>query len=209
VNARSVTIGAGPEAPIFIELRFRRPLAVYAQRAPRYRFGFTALTVVAIGAGFATSGVAVASGNTSSAKWIVFTLGLLVAIVNSVQQNWKPSQRSASEYQAAAALKTEGWNFVYKRGAYAALSDDSSTWGVFVDAVNGILRAAATLDEVSTTDPPPPPPPPPSPAAATPTTPPSPSPPSTPPNAAGDTANAAAETPTPSPTPTTSLGHHS
>jgi hypothetical protein len=164
--------------------------------------------VVAIGAGFATSGVAAASGNTSSAKWIVFTLGLLVAIVNSVQQNWKPSQRSASEYQAAAALKTEGWNFVYKRGAYAALSDDGSTWGVFVDAVNGILRAADTLDEVSTTDPPPPPPA----AAVTPTTPPSPP---LPPDATAETAetadttDTAAETPTPSATPTTSLGDHS
>jgi hypothetical protein len=130
-------------------------LAVYLQRAPRYQFRFTVLTVVAIGAGFATSGVAAASGNTSWAKWVVFTLGLLVAVVNSVQQNWKPSQRSASEFKAAAALKNEGWNFVYKRAAYAAVTDDGATWGVFVDAVNGILQAAESLDEVSTPDPPP------------------------------------------------------
>ena len=75
-------------------------------------------------------------------------LGILVGVLTTINQVWGPSQRSVARYQAAYALRREGWNFLHERGRYETLPDEQKL-GAFIDEVNRIHDAVESIDASS------------------------------------------------------------
>ena len=64
-------------------------------------------------------------------------------------------QKAASRTQGANALRAEGWAFVHSRGRYTNVADVREAFGLFIDEVGSIARAAAEVDEAGPEGPPP------------------------------------------------------
>lgn len=130
----------------WLRWRFRQPLERDAWAGPAFGKAATAIGVTTIGAGLASSALASAGG--TGTKALVASLGILVGVLAAVNQIWRPSQRSVARYQAAFALRREGWDFLQDRGRYAVI-DSGGRLGAFVDEVTRIHRAVESVDEAS------------------------------------------------------------
>jgi hypothetical protein len=130
-----------PEFSRFVAHRFYRPFRHSINSAPKYGFAFSAISVLVIGAGLASS--ALASANQANTPFVV-ALGLLVAVAAAVNRLWRPGLRGAVRHETANSLRREGWSFVCGRGEYA---DGTDQRGAFVDRVERINVKAETIDE--------------------------------------------------------------
>jgi hypothetical protein len=123
--------------------QFHAPLVRDAVAGPAFGKTATAIAVVTIVAGLTSSGLA-ATGE--GAKIVVVALGIVVGVLSGINQTWRPSQRSVVRYQAAFALRREGWDFLRDRGRYTRL-DPQIRVAAFVDEVTRIHRAVELVDE--------------------------------------------------------------
>jgi hypothetical protein len=133
----------------FVRLRFQEPLRANARGGPLYGRAFTAMSVATIAAGLASSAVATASsGETLGTSDTVFVaiLGILVSVLAAITQIWRPAQRSVARYQAAYALRREGWDYVHDLGRYEAL-EGAARRPAFITEVNRIHRGVEAIDE--------------------------------------------------------------
>lgn len=130
----------------WLRCRFREPLERDASAGPTFGKAATAIGVTTIGAGLASSAAASAWGD--DATVLVAGLGILVGLLTAVNQIWRPSQRSVARYQAAFALRREGWDFVQDSGRYSRLAPDVQVQ-TFVEEVNRIHRAVESIDEAT------------------------------------------------------------
>jgi hypothetical protein len=137
---------SGQELEDWVKYRFQGPLIASAEAGPDYGKAFTALSVLTIAAGLASSVIASATGQPS--KVAIGALGLAVGLLTAINRIWNPAQRSVARYQAAYALRREGWDFVNGRGRYGKLDADKRL-GAFIDEVGRIHREVESLDETA------------------------------------------------------------
>jgi len=130
----------------WLHLRFREPLEHDARAGPSFGKAATAIGVATIGAGLASSALATTTGN--GATELVAVLGIGVGVLTAINQIWRPSQRSVARYQAAYALRREGWDFLQDRGRYERL-ESSQRLGAFIDEVSRIHRGVESVDEAA------------------------------------------------------------
>ena len=106
---------------LFVRRRFTKQLARYAWEGRRDGFAFTFLSLGSIGAALASSGLAAAVNqhNKGTVRWLIFAFGLVVALLTTTNQLWKPGQRSNRGFRAANALRQHGWDFALARGLYS------------------------------------------------------------------------------------------
>lgn len=130
----------------WLHFRFRESLERDAKAGPAFGKASTAIGVTTIGAGLGSSAAAGAWGDDATLP--VAALGILVGILTAINQIWRPSQRSIARYQAAFALRREGWDFVQDRGRYERLKPEVRL-GALVDEVTRIHRAVESVDEAS------------------------------------------------------------
>jgi hypothetical protein len=135
---------ADPGVEGFIAHRFWRPFRYSITAAQRYGFAFSALTVLVIGAGLASSVLAAAPGHHNDT--IVAVLGIVVAVAAAINRLWRPGLRAVVRSRTANALRREGWAFACSRGDYAKMSSNERL-GAFLDEVQKINAVAEVVDE--------------------------------------------------------------
>jgi Protein of unknown function (DUF4231) len=124
---------------------FTYPLRALLWGSARDRRAHMLLNLVVVGGGFATSGIAVAAGSghrDSTASWIVFGIGLLLAVVGGANQLFRPGYRATERTTIAVELREEGWAFAMATGDY---SDDATALGVFQQRVTALQRRIAKI----------------------------------------------------------------
>jgi hypothetical protein len=131
---------------VFIEHRFRSRLARYDSRSRRLGWSYEVFGVVVIAGGLITSGT-IALGDPDDSRVQVFLIGvgLLVGVLTAINQIVRPGARSVNYGRAAADLRQEGWDFLYKRGPYRAAESDPQRYEVLVDEISEIHQRAETL----------------------------------------------------------------
>jgi hypothetical protein len=109
------------------------------------------VNMAVIAGGFATSGIAVASGKASTSPgnsgdnkvlWVVFAIGLLVAIAGGVSQIFRPGQRSTGRALLAAELLDEGWALHSRHGVYEPSMEAADLFAQFDQRVGSIRTRA-------------------------------------------------------------------
>lgn len=115
--------GANARHKEWVASRFRYPLRAALILANRDGTSYIAFTLIVVAGGFATSGIAVATGagKGSTASWVVFGIGLLVALAAAFSQQLRFGVRSNERRALAVAMREHGWHFVNQTGAYADL----------------------------------------------------------------------------------------
>ena len=129
----------------WLQHRFTDALEVDAAAGPSFGRASTALAVMTAAAGLAASAL---TGLGNDWEEVVIVLGILVGVLTTINQVWGPSQRSVARYQAAYALRREGWNFLHDRGRYETLTPEQRL-GAFMDEVNRIHDAVESIDASS------------------------------------------------------------
>lgn len=117
-----------------------------------------------IAGGFATSGIAVATGKSATTAgktgghntltWVVFAIGLLVALAGGVSQIFRPGQRSTGRSLLAAELLDEGWALHNRHGVYKEDMQPDELFAIFDGRVGAIRSRAfqlASLDDMVAT----------------------------------------------------------
>jgi hypothetical protein len=129
----------------WLRFRFSGPLVEDADAGPDYSKAFNLLSIMTIAAGLAASVVA---NTTGGGKIVIGVLGIAVGVFTTINRIWNPSQRSTARYQAAYALRREGWDFVHGLGRYSdhRLSAQLET---FMDEVGRIHRGVEAIDEAA------------------------------------------------------------
>jgi len=113
------------------------------------------VNTVVIAGGFATSGLAVTatkggahtSASTTTA-WVVFAIGLAVALAGGVSQLYRPGHRATGRSELAARLRDEGWALIDGHGDYAG-KQGGDLFEVFDTRVAEVRRAAAELSKLA------------------------------------------------------------
>ncbi|HEX8054755.1 MAG TPA: DUF4231 domain-containing protein [Thermoleophilaceae bacterium] len=131
----------------WLRLRFQVPLERDALAGPAFGKSATALGVATIGAGLASSAITTASGG-DWATVVVASLGIIVGVLATINQIWRPSERSVARYQAAFALRREGWAYLQDRGRYERVAPEDRL-PAFIDEVTRIHRAVELVDEAT------------------------------------------------------------
>jgi hypothetical protein len=113
--------GSGAKNKAWVESQFHYPLRSWLIKANWNSFTFVSLSLVLIAGGFATSGITAAAGASkgSATSWIIFVIGLLVAVVAGISQQFRFGVRANERRTLATTLRAEGWRYVYKVGDYA------------------------------------------------------------------------------------------
>jgi hypothetical protein len=132
----------------FLTFRFEAPFLRHSKRGPLYGRAFTYLSVAAIAAGVASSAISADPGSAKSLRWLLFSLGLVVAITTSINQLWKPAQRSVGAYRAGNALRREGWDYVNERGRYQGMQEARKAYDLLLDQIREIQAQVDSIDEV-------------------------------------------------------------
>jgi len=109
----------------WVAAEFQFPLRSLLIKAAFNSSLFLGISMVVVAGGFATSGLTIAADASqgSLVAWIVFSIGLLVALAGGLAQIFRFGVRSNERRTLAILLKEEGWNFVYKEGPYAKDAD--------------------------------------------------------------------------------------
>jgi len=126
--------------------RFTYPLRTLLLQASRNTRGHVLLNLVVIGGGFATSGIAVAAGGGnrgSATSWIVFSVGLVVALAGGVSQIFRPGYRATQRVTLAMELREEGWAFANSTKDYKGSL--KVAFERFDERVSAIHRRAAQI----------------------------------------------------------------
>jgi hypothetical protein len=131
----------------WVAAEFRYPLRSLLIKAGHNSTFFVLLSMVVVAGGFATSGIAVAGGaeKGSSTAWVVFAIGLTVALAGGIAQIFRFGVRSNARRTLALSLREEGWNFVYKDGDYA---EDEEALQKFRARITDIQRRVADVANV-------------------------------------------------------------
>lgn len=130
----------------WVDGQFRYPLRNWLRQASQNTRGHVLLNLVVIGGGFATSGIAVAEGTGhkgSNISWIVFSIGLVVALAGGISQIFRPGFRATQRITLAMELRDEGWYFVNLTRDYK--KDTKSAFELFSQRVSDIHRRAAQV----------------------------------------------------------------
>ena len=137
----------------WVASRVTFPLRSILLQASRNTRSAILLNLLVVAGGFATSGIAVAtkSGGKSSAltSWVVFAIGLIVALGGAVSQFFRPAFRATERTALAVELKEAGWDFATTSGDYAGETVDALK--VFRTKVSDIHRRAARVAALDTT----------------------------------------------------------
>jgi hypothetical protein len=88
-----------------------------------YGLAFTVLSVEALAAGLASSGIAAGWSGAHWARWTILVLGLVAAVSAVVNQVWRPGQKASSRTKGGNALRREAWEYLNDRNRYV----DSTT----------------------------------------------------------------------------------
>jgi hypothetical protein len=125
---------------------------VYPLRSLLIKSGYNSLaylvaSLIALGGGFATSGIAVAAGASkgTASAWVIFGIGLLVALAGGLSQRFRFGFRSSERLTLASALREESWHFVYRTGGYS--DPIASAFQAFQAKVDELHRR---IDQVTT-----------------------------------------------------------
>jgi hypothetical protein len=104
----------------WVTYQFRKPLERLLKQARTDTVSHRATNLVIIAGGFATSGLAVAAGENpgTAVRWVVFSVGLIVALAGGVAQTFRLGPRAGGRQALAAELRGEGWALVHKHGRY-------------------------------------------------------------------------------------------
>jgi hypothetical protein len=132
----------------FARLQFCSPMGNYTRWGGWYGVAFTVLSLAALVAGLASSGIAAGWSEADWARWWILGLGLVAAVAAAVNQVWKPGQKSASRTRGGNALRREAWDYLNDLGRYEELkSSPQEAFGLFANQVSAIVRAAEEVDE--------------------------------------------------------------
>ena len=136
----------------WVAAEFRYPLRSLLIKAGHNSTFFVLLSMVVVAGGFATSGIAVAGGaeKGSSLAWVVFAIGLIVALAGGVAQIFRFGTRSNARRTLALNLREEGWNFAYKDGDYV---EDQEALQKFRARVTDIQRRIADVARIDSDTP--------------------------------------------------------
>jgi hypothetical protein len=135
----------------WVASRFRYPLRALLIVANRDATNHMAFTLMVVAGGFATSGIAVAAGagKGSAGSWVVFGIGLVVALAAATSQQLRFGLRSNERRSLAVALREEGWHFVNGSGDYGIA--DRPAFVLFEARVDEIHRSIGTVDVLDPT----------------------------------------------------------
>jgi hypothetical protein len=129
----------------WLQFQFCEALEEDAEAGPDYSKAFNLLSVLTIAAGLASSVVANTAGDSAV---VIGILGVAVGVFTAVNRIWNPAQRSIVRYQAAYALRREGWDFVNDLGRYKDLGEDMRL-EAFMNEVGRIHRGVESVDEAA------------------------------------------------------------
>ena len=135
----------------WVHFQYTGLLKHLTRQTDRYTSGHLATGLIVIAGGFATSGIAVAagSGRGSSPAWLIFGIGLAVAVAGGMGQIFRLAQRSVGFGELADLLRAEGWALVNSQDAYTAAdvskTEGSTVFDVFAANVSNIRRQATQL----------------------------------------------------------------
>lgn len=132
----------------WVASRFTFPLRGLLWQASRSTRGAVLLNLLVVAGGFATSGIAVASkgGKSSVSSWIVFTIGLIVAVAGGIAQLFRPAYRASERTSLAVDLREEGWAFATSSGIYDAATREA--FEALDQRVTAIHRRAAKVSAI-------------------------------------------------------------
>jgi hypothetical protein len=132
----------------WVASRLRYPLRSLLIKANGNAVMYVAVSLLIVGGGFATSGIAAAggAGKGSPAAWVIFGIGLLVALAGGISQQFRFGFRSSERRTLAVALREEGWHFVYETGTYAEGATAVSALQARVDEIHRRIAQVAALD---------------------------------------------------------------
>jgi hypothetical protein len=136
-----------PRYTDWVTSRFAYPLRALLVKAGSNTRGYLFLNLIVIGGGFATSGIAVAAGTghkSSTAAWIVFGVGLAVALAGGVSQILRPGFRATQRITLAMELREEGWAFAMCTKDYPE-AEPQVAFERFEQRVSNIHRRAAQV----------------------------------------------------------------
>jgi Protein of unknown function (DUF4231) len=147
--------GAAERHREWVASRFRYPLRALLIIANRDGTSYIGFTLVVVAGGFATSGIAVATGagKGSTASWVVFAIGLLVALAAAISQQLRFGVRSNERRGLAVAMREDGWHFVNQTGDYAGL-EPRVAFVRFESQLDDIHRRNSQVDLWDATPPP-------------------------------------------------------
>ena len=130
----------------WVTSRFTEPLRALLVQSSSNMRGHVLLSLIVIGGGFATSGIAVAAGTghkSSATSWIVFSVGLVVALAGGISQIFRPGYRATQRDTLTRQLREEGWAFAMGTKDYAL--NDPQAFERFDERVSAIHRRAAEI----------------------------------------------------------------
>jgi Protein of unknown function (DUF4231) len=128
----------------FVWHRYWRPFDYSVRWSMNYSFAFTALTILVIAAGVASSVIASMSGHEGDVA--IAVLGVLVAVMAAANRLWRPGPRAVLRHRAANDLRREGWRFVCGQGRYSdGAAEDRRK--VFFEEIEAINRTPEAIDE--------------------------------------------------------------
>jgi Protein of unknown function (DUF4231) len=136
----------------WVAARFTSPMRILLLQASRNSRGHVLLSLVVIAGGFVTSGIAVSTAGVhkhSTTSWIVFSVGLAVALAGGVSQLFRPGHRAAVRAALAIDLREQGWAFVNSTKPYN--KPVKIAFELFEQRISEIHRRAAALVEVEPT----------------------------------------------------------
>jgi len=133
----------------FLEFRFRRRCASYLRLCRYNSVSNTLITLVIVAGGFATSGIAVATGGGrgSKAGWLVFAIGIVVAVAGALAKLFNPETRALQLKAIVARMIAEAWDFVEYRGAYVPVASQPRRFAHFRDTIESLNREADGLPD--------------------------------------------------------------
>ena len=147
INTRAAPGSDAASRKAWLVHNFQQPLEDVLGKAGRNARWYLVVNLVVIGGGFATSGIAVGSKGSGLAGWVVFTIGLAVALAGGLSQQFRFGFRSSESRTLVFALFNEGWHFAMSTGTYAGKADEA--WAHFtkrIDALNERVSAVESLD---------------------------------------------------------------
>jgi hypothetical protein len=134
----------------WIASEFTDPLRALLLGSVRDRRAHMLLNLLVVAGGFATSGIAAAAGSGhrgSTTSWIVFGIGLLLALFGAANQLFRPGYRATERTTIAFELREQGWAFAFAEGEYSR--DDDAAFTAFrqrVTALRGRIAKIGALD---------------------------------------------------------------
>jgi hypothetical protein len=133
----------------WLRCRFVAELELNARAAPRFGGAATAIGVIIIGAGLASTTIAGATDE----RWSTFViggLGILVGVLGAINQIWRPGARSVSRYHAAFGLRREGWDYLNDQARYEGLKPMEQL-AIFIREVGRAHLVVEAVEETTLT----------------------------------------------------------